>query len=229
MLLAHGKLAGNLDTAEWSFEATSVTYRPYMGPQVFAAHVRALEMTKNAARELLIGNLDVAVNFPDADRMEKERLKEFVAATAEAMRSRELAVFLDALLRGQDDLLAKLDPPHQTRLIAAYRNVQVEPPINADAVADWLDKHPGQPSEIELAALETMSLVGVSHREAITKLADRLLSKPETANEIARRLAAGQISSSLREPTAAALRKHAESDRTGESNTLLEKLLNPER
>ena len=228
MLLAHGKVAGDLDTAEWAFEATSVSYRPHMGPQVFNAHVRALEMTKNAARELLNGNLDVAVNFPDADQKEKERLKEFVAATAEAMRSRELAVFLDALLRGDGDLLAKLDPPHQIRLLAAYRNVQVDPPINADAVAKWLDKHPGQSFDVELAALETLSLVGATRPDAATKLADRLLAKPDQAKEIARRFLSGHLSRELKGPIAAALRKHAENDKSGEFAALLKKMLSPE-
>jgi putative membrane-bound dehydrogenase-like protein len=224
MLLAHGKLAANLDNAEWAFEATSVSYRPYMGPQVFSAHVRALERTKDAARELLLGNLDVAVNFPDADRKEKERLKEFVATTAESMRSRELVVFLDALLRGKDDLLAKLDPPHQARLIAAYRYAQVDPPIHADAVAEWLDKHPGQPFEVELAALETLSLVGTMQPDATTKLADRLLAKPDQAKEIARRFLAGQIGESLRPRIFAALRTQIDADPTGEAKALLNKL-----
>ena len=35
MLLAHGKVAADLDNAEWAFEATSVSYRPHMGPEVF--------------------------------------------------------------------------------------------------------------------------------------------------------------------------------------------------
>lgn len=224
MLLAHGKLARDVDTAEWAFEATSVTYRPQMGPQVFTAHVRALEMTKDAARELLLGNLDVAVNFPDADLKEKERLKEFVCMNAEAMRSRELAVFLDALLRGQGDLLAKLDPPYQVRLIGAYRNVQVDPPITADAVAEWLDKHPGQPLEVELSALESLSLVGTTNPETVTKLADRLLAKPDQAKEVARRLLAGRLGEGLQVQIAAALRKHAATDASGESKSLLDKL-----
>jgi hypothetical protein len=228
MLLAHGKVADSVDNAEWAFEATSVTYRPLMGPQVFTAHVRALERTKNAARDLLLGNLDVAINFQGGEQKEKDRLKEFVASTAEAMRSRELAVFLDALLRGDADLLAKLDPPHQVRLIAAYRNVQVDPPINADAVAEWLDKHPGQPLEVELAALESLSLVGAAKPDAKTKLADRLLARPEQAKEVARRFLAERIGKELQPQIAAALRKHSVADKSGELIALLEKVLNPE-
>ena len=138
-------------------------------------------------------------------------------------------MFLDALLRGDGDLLAKLDPPHQIRLIAAYRNVQVDPPINADAVTEWLDKHPGLPLEVELAALESLSLVGATKPEAVTKLADRLLAKPDQAKEIARRFLAGRI---RRTPCSRkllpSLRKHAAADKSANSTRLLEKVLNPE-
>jgi hypothetical protein len=216
MFLAHGKLAGKLETSEWAFEAASVTIRKDMGPQIFDAHVRALEMTKDAARDLMLGNLDVAVNFADADAKERQRMKEFVTATAEAMRTRELAVFLDALFRGEEDLAAKLEPTFQARLIATYRNVQVEPPIRADAVAEWLEKHPGRPFEVELAALETLSLVGTTKPEATIKLAQRLLAKPEQAKEIGRRLIAGQVGPGLQSEIVAALKKHGEGDLTGE-------------
>jgi hypothetical protein len=223
-LMAHGKLAGNVDAAEWAFEAVSVTYRPSMGSQIFDGHVRALEMTKDAGRDLLLGNLDVAINFPDADAKERERMKEFVVVTAESMRTRELAAFLDALLRGEADLLAKLDPPHQVRLIAAYRNVQVEPPINADAVAEWLEKHPGRPLDVELAALETLSLAGTTKPDAVTGLANRLLANPDHAKDVAARLLAGRLGRELQESIAAALRKHAENDKSGEIATLLKKV-----
>src|SRR5262249_25109897 len=92
--LALGKLAAAgvedtpdwaLDTVEWGFESMSVTHRPTTPPEVFEAHVRALEMVPGAARELMLGNLDVAINFPDVEPMERERLKEFVTLTAAGM------------------------------------------------------------------------------------------------------------------------------------------------
>ena len=43
----------------------------------------------------------------------------------------------------------------RARLIACYKHVKAEPPINADAVVQWLDKHPGWSSDVGLAALET--------------------------------------------------------------------------
>ena len=229
MFLAHGKVAGKLESAEWAYEAASVTIHKQMGPEIFDAHVRALEMTKNAARDLLLGNLDVAINFADGDAKERQRIKEFVVATAEAMRTRELAVFLDALLRGDENFLAKLEPPLAARLVATYRNVQVEPPITADAVAEWIDKQAGAPPELELAALETMSLVGTTKADSRKKLADRLLARPDQAQEIARRFIAGQMGQGLREPIAAALRRHGKDDATGELARLLAEVLKPQQ
>jgi putative membrane-bound dehydrogenase-like protein len=226
MLLAHGKVAEKLETAEWAYEGASVTIRKEMGPEIFDAHVRALEMTKDAARDLLIGNLEVAITFEDADPKERQRIKEFVVATAEAMRTRELAVFLDALLRGDANFLGKLDPPLAARLIATYRNVQVEPPITTDALAKWLNRQPTVPVEVELTALETMSLVDTAKADAVTKLAERLLAQPEHAKEIARRFIAGQMGEGLRDQIAAVLRKHGEQDRTGAFTKLLTEVVN---
>src|SRR4029079_3780228 len=102
--LALGKLAAAsppeaaLDLAEGGFESMSVTHRSSTPPEVFEAHVQALEMVPDAAKELMLGNLDVALNFPEADPNERQRLKEFVTLTAERMHTAELSKFLDALL-----------------------------------------------------------------------------------------------------------------------------------
>lgn len=204
--LALGKLAAAgmedtpdwaLDTVEWGFESMSVTHRPTTPPEVFEAHVRSLEMVPGAAKELMIGNLDVAINFPGVEPMERERLKEFVTLTAEGMRTKELATFLDALLTGEDDLFAELEPPMRARLIACYKNAKAEPPATADAVVTWLDKHPQWSSDVGLAALETISVVGATKTDAAAKLADKLLTKLENAEEIGRRLIAGKIDRSV--------------------------------
>jgi hypothetical protein len=216
--LALGKLAAagvkdtpewSLETVEWGFESMSVTHSDKTPPKVFDAHVRALEMVPGAAKELMIGNLDVALNFPDAELKERQRLKEFVTLTAEAMRTRELAVFLDELLTSDDDLFVKIEAPLEARLIACYQHVKADPPINADAVAQWLDKHPGGPVEVEIAALETLSKVGTTKPDATTKLAERLLSKPENAVLLAHRVLAGHLDKSLLPQIKAALRTHA--------------------
>jgi hypothetical protein len=172
----------------------------------------------------MIGNLDVALNLPEADPQERHRIKNFVVVTAEAMRTKELSDFLDALLRGEDDLFVKIEAPLEVRLIATYRNVKADPPINADALVEWIEKHPGGPAEVEIAALETISHVGTTMADALQKLAERLLVKPKNAAVIARRLRSGHVAASLRLQVIAALRQHAPHDKTGEMTKLLKEL-----
>jgi hypothetical protein len=229
--LTLGNLAarGIEDAAEWGFEATSVahgdTFGPKMSRHVFDAHVRALEMVSGAAKVLMLeSNLDVALNLPEAEPQERQRLKEFVTLTAEAMRTRELAIFLDALLRGEEDFLARIEAPLEARLIAAYQNVLVDPPINADAVAEWIDKHPGGPVEVELVALETLSFVGTTKTESCNKLTDRLLAQPQSSILVARSLVAGRLDSNLRPRIKEALQRQASQDKTGEVAKMLQEL-----
>jgi len=212
------------DAAEWGFESMSVTHNAKTPPEVFEAHARALEMVPGAAKELMIGNLDVALNFPDADPKERQRLKEFVTLTAEALKTRELAVFLDALLTGEEDLFVKIEAPLEIRLIACYQHVKADPPINADAVVTWLEKHPGGPPEVEIAALETISLVGTTDPDAATKLATRLLQKPASALTITRRLLAGRIDRKLQSQIEASLQSHIRHESTAELITVLNEL-----
>jgi hypothetical protein len=208
--LALGKLAaaGVEDAAEWGFESMSVTHSAKTPAKVFESHVQALEMVPGAAKELMIGNLEVALNMPDVEPKERQRLKEFVTLTAEGMRTGELADFLDALLTGEDDLFVKIEGPLEARLIACYQNVKRDPPIKADAVVQWLDKHPGGPPEVEIAALETISLVGTTKADAAATLAKRLLAKPQNAVTIAKRMIQGHLHKSLLPQVKAALQGH---------------------
>ncbi len=229
--LALGKLAAagvkdapdwSLETVEWGFESMSVTHSAKTPPEVFGAHVKALEMVPGAAKELMIGNLDVALNFPDAELKERQRLKEFVTLTAEAMRTQELADFLNELLTSDDDLFVKIEAPLEGRLIACYQRIKADKPINADAVVQWLEKHPGSPPEVEIAALATLSLVGTTKPDAVANLSDRLLAKPETAVLVGRELVAGRLDKKLAPQVKAALSKHASS--SNEAAELLRKL-----
>src|SRR5262249_47266081 len=86
LALAKLAAAGVEGAAEWGFESMSVTHSAKTPREVFDGHVRALEMVPGAAKELMLGNLDVAINFPDADPKERQRIKEFVVLTAEWMR-----------------------------------------------------------------------------------------------------------------------------------------------
>jgi hypothetical protein len=224
LALAKLAVAGVEDAAEWGFESMSVTHNAKTPPEVFAAHARALEMVPGAAKELMIGNLDVALNFPEADPKERQRIKEFVVLTAEAMKTRELSDFLDALLTGEDDLFVKLEAPLESRLLASYKNVKTEPPINTDAVVTWLEKHPGGPPQVEIAALEIISTVGATDATAAPKLATRLLENPANTLAIAKSLQSGRLNKQLQPQILAALRHHAPNDSTGQMTKVLTEL-----
>ena len=229
--LALGKLAaaGEADAAEWGFESMSVTHRPSTPPEVFAAHVAALEMVPGAAKELMLGNLDVALNFPEVEPKERQRLKEFVTLTAEGMRTRELAVFLDALLRGEEDLLAKIEAPLEARLIRCYKNVKADPPVHADAVLEWVDKNPGGPPEVEVAALETIYHVGTTRGEAASKLAERLLADPDATLLLSKRLSDGHLSRKLLPAVKSALLRHQQKSPRAELQSAIQRVAEFER
>jgi hypothetical protein len=226
--LALGRLAargGGLEAAEWNFESMSVTDRPRTPRIVFDAHVRALEMVPGAAKELLIGNLEVALHFPQAEERERQRIKEFVVRTAEAMRTGELAVFLDALLSADADLAAELEPELAARLLACYGHVETQPPAVADALAAWLERHPQAPAAVQLAALQTMALVGTSQPAALKTLCDRRLAdQPELALSLAQRWLQGQVADALKPAIRSALARQAADAPRGPAARLLEEL-----
>lgn len=224
LALARLALAGIEDAAEWGFESMSVTHTAKTPREVFAAHVQALEMVPGAAKELMIGNIDVALNFPEADPKERQRIKEFVTLTAEAMQTRELAVFLDALLLGDEDLFVKLEAPLEMRLLRCYRNVKSDPPAHADAILTWLEKHPRGPLAVEIAALETVSLVGTTKPDAMHALADRVLAKPTTALILVPKLKTGELSNSLLPQVQRALERHLREQPTDELRRALAEL-----
>lgn len=215
--LALGKLAASgakdspdwaLETIEWGFESMSVTHKPSTPPEVFDAHARALEMVPGAAKELMLGNLDVALNLPETDPIERQRLKEFVTLTAEKMRTRELAVFLDALLQSEGDFLAKIEAPLEERLLRCYKNVKADLPINGDALVTWLEKHPGGPVEVDLTALDVLYSVGTTQGEATTKLVERLLTDAPSAIAMAQRFKDGKLDRRLLPTAKRALEQH---------------------
>ena len=100
------------------------------------------------------------------------------------MRTRELAKFLDDMLKSELDIFAKLDAPLEQRLIATYRNVEVDPPIHCDALLEWIEKHPGGPAVVDVAALETIVAVGTTKPKVAEQLAVRLLETPEESHRI---------------------------------------------
>jgi len=208
--IARGKLGSKLDSVpEWIFEASSVTPDVHTNRYLFDGHARAAETPKGWATELMLGNLEVALFDPNPEPEERQRLKKFVVATAEAMRTHELANFLDKSIGDEKDYFSKLDGPLQARLLTAYQNVLVEPAIHADAVALWLEKHPAPAPEVQLAAWQTLAKVGTSKPELTTGLAKTLL-------------ASGKFDPALRSSVTAALERQRTAANRGEIDLLLE-------
>lgn len=214
-----------LAAAEWGFESMSVTDRPRTPRLVFDAHVRALERVPGAARVLLLGNLDVAINFPQAEERERERIKDFVVRTAEAMRTEQLADFLNALLAGEDDLMSKLEPERAARLIACYRLVESSAPPDLSPLRAWLERHPDAPAQVQLAGLETVAILGRSQDPPFAKFVrQRLADHPELARQLAQRLIERQAHPSLRLPVQQTLQREAAQQPDGPAARLLEAL-----
>jgi hypothetical protein len=128
---------------------------------------------------------------------------------------------LDALLGGEEDLFAKMEIPLQTRLLVCYRNVLVEPPITGDVIIAWLEKHRGTPAEVEIAALETVVVIGTTTEEAVTRLADRLLARLDSAVAIGKRLLSGHLDQRLLPRVKESLARHAVKDTSGRAASML--------
>jgi hypothetical protein len=82
--------------------------------------------------------------------------------------------------------------------LAAWRNVLVEPPVHADAVAEWLEKHPTASPEVHQAAWQALAHVGTAKPEAVTRLASQLATekidpalKPLLVKSLERHVVAG--------------------------------------
>ena len=49
---------------------------------------------------------------------------------------------------------------------------------------EWIEKHPGGPLEVDVAALDTMAAVGISKPDRAAALAERLLQAPDQAQRL---------------------------------------------
>ena len=87
--------------------------------------------------------------------------RETGVAGLECLRVREAIAAYDKLLAAENQLTSD----QRIRLLVAYRQIQVEPPIDATPVGDWLVAHPDADPAVKLAALETLAKVGGAHAE----------------------------------------------------------------
>jgi hypothetical protein len=153
----------------------------------------------------------VALFDPNPEPEERQRLKKFVVATAEAMRTRELPNFLDRLIRDDKDYFSKLEAPLQARLLATYGNVLVDPPVRADAVVEWLTKHPSAAREVQTAAWATLASMGTAKPEPLATLVDSLLQS-------------GKLDAALKPHLTAALEHHRDKSKRGPIDELIERI-----
>jgi putative heme-binding domain-containing protein len=103
------------------------------------------------------------------------------------MRTREWAEVLDAILATDGQ---KLDDDQLERVIVAYRNIMVEPPIPVTAVAQWLDENPEASPAAQLAAVKTIGLAAelgklTTENAAMAAAAERLLRNGDEQYRVA--------------------------------------------
>jgi hypothetical protein len=152
LYIALGKLGTKLDTVpEWIFEATSVTPDVHTNPYLFEAHVRAAEMPPGWATELMIGNLEVALFDVNPEPQERVRLKKFVVATAEQMRTRELAGFLNKVIGDEKDCLSTR-PRRTGHSCRRHRDLARKAPAGVRRSATSRLGHAGQSGYVQARA-----------------------------------------------------------------------------
>lgn len=105
-------------------------------------------------------------------KSDDEASREIAVRVLEAFRTREAVEELAQAVEASD----KLTSGQRIRLFASYRNYQLNPPITADPVAQWLEKHPEAPVEETLAGLSAVSLVGGVAPERLQAMILKLLN-----------------------------------------------------
>ena len=131
-------------------------------------------------------------------------LQERAVYCLQSLRTQAGVELLDTLLDG--DLLGSLTAKQQARVIGSYRNILVDPPIQADAVTRWIAKHPQLPTEVQLACMETLGAVPGGDLEVMNRLAEQLLENDDEIRLAAIRSIGDTDLKSLCPPLAAVLR-----------------------
>lgn len=103
--------------------------------------------------------------------------REKALAALESLRTAAGARALDAVMRHAD----RLAQQELSRVLAAYRHILVEPPIDVRAVADWLLAHPDAEPELQIVALETLALCGNHAPQTTLPVVLRLLEDARSA------------------------------------------------
>ncbi len=133
--------------------------------------LRALERLGKTGTELLAS----AALSDDAGT------RSFGIGELECLRTRVAADAFDRVLSTPN----KLDDAQLARLLTAYRYIQVEPAINPAVLSQWLETHTAAPAATQVAALESLALVGEMDPAQAMPAVLRLLNSPAAATRLA--------------------------------------------
>jgi putative membrane-bound dehydrogenase-like protein len=133
-------------------------------------YLRAVERTGKAGVARLI---DLAL---DGSTLHRDKaVAAFIAA-----RSREAAEAIPGLLANPH-----LSPLQRADLIRSYGNYEFEPPLSLDPLIDYLAANPHETKEVKVAALETLSMPGLTRGERLTGVLAGLLGDPDEEVRVA--------------------------------------------
>jgi len=127
--------------------------------------VRALEQMKGEITNLYL---------PRKHPSDRERIIEILEALRVPLAAKAFDEYLPSILEDEIPRFRSDDRP--IRLLTAYRNIQTEPPPDMTAVGDWLIKHPDASEKVQLAALETLAIVGDTNTEKILPIIEKMLA-----------------------------------------------------
>lgn len=132
--------------------------------------------------------------------------REKALAALESLRTVAGARTLDAVMQHTDQLTQQ----ELSRVLAAYRHILVEPPVDVRAVADWLLAHPDAEPELHIVALETLALCGNHAPQTTLPVVLRLLEHSRSSIRLAAIQLIGRHHLSAAAPALAAILRQAE-------------------
>ena len=126
----------------------------------------------------------------DLTRSDEDDHRELATVLLTSLRTREAALAVDKLL-GQDT--SRFNETQMDRLLSVHRHILVRPPISADSVRHWLEKHPKAAASLQVTALQTLGLVGGGRSDTVQQLTVKLLNWPDADIRLAAIKAAGEL------------------------------------
>ena len=106
---------------------------------------------------------------------EDQQERQLAVASIQSLRTQAGAELLGRLL--SENMIDRLTPSHQAKVLATYRDILVDPPIQAGAITDWIAKQKNLPLEVQLACMETLGAVPGGDQAVMTELAEQLLQQ----------------------------------------------------